>query len=360
MADLMRTASEDVELAIREIEMRAPDLDARREGTLLNGLAGVMALMKRDAQRLALTEIAKTFVAAAQGADLDTLALDHYEMERQAAAKAIGQVRLTRTSAGALSIPAGNVLVDVAGVKYLVTDSVATSASEVLINVEAPEAGLAGNRPADRVWFPDSAATWSDGQTGLRLRNPQPLVGGNEAETDQEFRQRIAARWQAQRRGTAAAIRYAAMLPEVRRASVSEQRIRPHLGGWVDLYVTDGSDGYNGLLGERVRRAVDSDARAAGIVVNVWGADVVNVPVGLKVVLRAGGSADAVGRARDAVIALLNSLAIGEGLTRSRISAAVFSADSSIADVAVLAPGGDLVASPRQLLRTTVESVTIQ
>jgi uncharacterized phage protein gp47/JayE len=128
----------------------------------------------------------------------------------------------------------------------------------------------------------------------------------------------------------------------------------------VDLYVTDGSNGFNGLLGDRVRRAVDADARAAGIVINVWGADVVNVPIGLRVTLRAGGQSDAPAKARDAVIALLDGLSIGEGLTRSRISAAVFSSDPSIADVAVLSPGGDLVASPRQLLRTNIESVTIQ
>jgi uncharacterized phage protein gp47/JayE len=356
---LLRPISEDVEIALREMELRAPDLAARRPGTLANALAGVMVLMKRDAQRAAIREVEKSFVARAEGSDLDRLVADHFQMTRHPASRALGLIRLSRTSVGTLSIPAGTELLDPTGARYLVTSSTSSAAASFELEIVAQVAGRVGNRAANLRWFPLTGASWAEGVTGLVMTNPEPLSGGNEAETDSDLRQRVAERWQSLRRGIPAAIRYAALIPEVRRAVVNEDRIRPHRGGWVDLYVTDGSDQFNTAVGRLVRASVDREARAAGVVVNVWGASIVTIGVTVGLKLRAGTGFDAVGRARDGILSLVNSLTVGEGLSRARIAAAVFGADRRILDVTVLEPAAELVAGRGEMIRTSADRVTI-
>jgi len=357
---LFNTAQQDTDLAIADIVARFPELDASRSGTLVNAIAGVVAIAKRDAQRFALREVAKTFFQTAEGTDLDDLADDHLQLSRLAASTAIGQVLVIRTApAPDATIPAGTILIDSTGAEFTVTADTPITTTAALAPVLAPAAGTSGNRTAFTVFSPKTAL--GADFPGVSLYNPEPIAGGNAAETDPEFRARIAQWWRALRRATTGAIEFVALsVDTIRRAVVDETHIRPENGGWVDLYVTDANDQYNTLLLDAVRAAVDRDARAAGVVVNVHGAEVVTVPIRVALTQRAGGPAAAASRAATAILDFVNRLPIGAQLNRSRIAAVAVSADSSLLNAQVLAPAADLVTTSRQVIRTSASQITIQ
>lgn len=360
--DLIRTLAEDQQLVLNDIQARSSDLDATRAGTMTNTVAGVGAMLSRDAKRAALREVAKTFVATAAGADLDTLALDHFSLTRHSATAAVGQLRFLRPTSAIATVPAGTILIDPAGAEYSVIVDTAISGTAGIVSVAAVATGAATNRPAGtRFGVKDSAGAWLSSFPGLVIVALEQLAGGNDVETDADFRVRIAAWWKSLRRGTAYALRFAALsVPGVRRATVSEEHMRPDRGGWVDLFVTDNSDGFSWVLGNQVRAAIDEDGRAAGVIVNVWGAEVVYVAVRIKLTARPGVQPEAVTRAAAAVVQYFTGLAIGEGLSRARIAAAALASDAGFLDAQVLSPRVDLVATPRQVLRARAQEVTIE
>lgn len=358
--ELPFTLTEAQELALQDMEQRVPDLAARRTGTLPNTIAGVGALLMTDAQRFALREVARTFVATAEGTDLDRLAFDHYSLTRHPSTGAVGQLRLLRTSTAVATVPVGAAFVDAAGGRYVATEATTVTGTVGLVPVRAEATGSATNRQAGTRFSAVAGFAWLNSWPGLSVVALEGLAGGNNVETDGEFRGRIGVWWQALRRGTAAAIQYAALsVPEVRRAVVSEERIRPAAGGWVDLYVTDGQDNFSWVVLNMVRQAVDGDGRAAGVVVNVFGADVVYQPVRVKMLARAGVGPDAVGRASAAIVQYVGSLAIGEGLSRARLAAAALSGDAGFVDAQVQVPAVDIAATASQLIRTRLEEVAI-
>ena len=358
--DLMRTFDEDVELAIQDITSRVPAFDARRTGTMVNTVAGIAATMKRDAQRFAIREVAKTFFMIAQGEDLDILANDHLDLKRHPATGAVGEVVLSRTTpVNFLVIPEGTVFVDGSGAEYVSFRRMDVIGQVARIPVRAVAAGPDTNRLPYQV-FRAADPTWLRGEI-VELFNEHPLAGGNTRETDEEFRRRCAAWWRSLRRGTASAIRYQALsVPEVRRATIDEERARPHRGGFVSLYVTDAQDGWNQIMMDAVRQSVDRDGRAAGILVNVLPGTVIYVRVRLRLTLRPGASDGVITRSADAVRATINALQIGEKLQLSRLVAAAIGVDSRyIADAQIAQPLTDLQPLHYQLLRCRPEDMTV-
>lgn len=357
---LLLTAEEDTRLAIADILARFPELDAQRSGTLVNTIAGVIALTKRDAQRHALRQVAKTFFQTARAQDLDTLANDHLQLQRAPATTAIGHILLVRPNATQdTTVSAGTTFLDPQGHLYTVTTDTPVTSHSARIPVHAAQPGPTGNRPANTVFtLQDNLTLPLDGSASY---NPEPIAGGNPSETDDQFRERIARWWRALRRATPQAIEYAALsVPTIRRAVVDETHARPERGGWVDLYVTDANDLFNSILLDDVRDAVDRDARAAGVLVNVHGAHVVHVTIRLKLTQKAGGPASAPARAANAVRNHVNTLPIGAPLHRAQIAAVATAADSSLLNAHVLQPIADLVPTNQQVLRTTADLVTIE
>jgi uncharacterized phage protein gp47/JayE len=347
----MRTYAEDVELVIQAILTRHPHLDARRTGTIINTLAGVIAGETRAAKRHALREIMRVFFSTARGADLDALAVDRRELERNPATGATGVLHLTRSvDGGAVVIPEGTVLTDPEGARYLSTAEFNWTGLAKDVEIEAELTGAETNRIAGLVWSA-GGADWTDGIEGLLITNPAALAGGNAEETDAEFRDRIAAWWQTLQRATVAALRYGALSVEgVRRATVDESHIAAEEGGYVDVFVSDGSDGFNATLGNQVKRELDN-WRAAGVVVNVWGADVVQQAIQVSFEQEAGGAADAVAKGAAAIRSYVNNLSIGASLRRSQVARAALNADGSLLSCAVNTPAADLVVDPGQVIR---------
>ncbi len=362
MADaLIRQASEDTELTAQAMLARSPRLSARKTGTTVNTIAGVGSTLKRDADRFALREIMRLFFQSARGADLDALALDRRQLSRHPATAATGSLLLTRTSSGTVTIPATAVFTDPDGGRYLSTSETVwgTSAGSVTVEIAAETAGADGNRTSGLLWSA-GGADWTAGIASLIATNPEDLAGGNDAESDEQFRDRIYAWWNVQQRATSQALRYAALLvPGVRRATVDDTHVAAEDGGWVDVYISDGSDQANTTLGNQVKRELDN-WKAAGVVVNVWGATVVYQGIQVSFVQAAGGPADAVARAVSAILTHVNNLAIGATLRRSQISRAGLSADASLLDCTVVSPAADVAPASGQVIRcreSEIESV---
>lgn len=356
---LLRPIEEDVLLAIDDIVSRNPEFDAERTGTLINTIAGVGTLMKRDAQRYAHREMQRTFVGLARGAHLDRLALDHFQLERKPASHAVGSINI-RLSLGSVNIDEGARVMDREGNEFTVLNGGAFSGEGQSVEVQAVNIGPEGNRPAFTNFHPVGIQGWSGSMASLEMWNSDPIAGGNPEENDDAFRRRIGTWWRSLRRATIGALEFVALsVPEVMRVTVSEERIRPNRGGLVDLFVTDGADTYNRIIGRKVRAAIDRDGRAAGVVVNVWGAEVINVPIRIRILQRAGGRPEASARVVRAVRRHVNDLGIGEALRRSRIIAAAIAADDSIIDVEVQRPVADQIPRRNQVIRTRAEEVTL-
>lgn len=359
MSELLdRTLQEDIALARQCILAREPRLDAVRTGTLVNTLATALALLLRDAKRHALREVAKLYFQTAAGEDLDALAIDRRQLARKTASAAVGRLSLTRSSIGAVTIPAGAVFTDPTGIRYLASAETIWTGPAASVSIAAEAAGQAGNRATGILWSA-GGATWSQGVTDLIISNQEPITGGNPAESDTEFLARIMLWWQVQQRATIEALRYASLLvPSVRRASVDESHITADQGGYVDLYISDGSDGYNATLGNLVKREIEA-WRAAGVVVNVWGATVVNQAIQVSFVQEAGGRPDAVAKGVAGILAYVNNLAIGSTLRRPQISRAGLAADPSLIDCAVILPAADIVPHPGQVIRCPVAQIEV-
>lgn len=358
--ELMRTMNEDVLLAVEDIESRAPEFDATRTGTVVNAVAGMITMATRDAQRFAIREVMKTFFTIAQGDDLDILARDHLSLERHAESSSLGEIVVNRVVVtNFLSVPEGALFVDVTGAQYIALRQVDVVGQVARIPVRAILTGTQTNRAENQKFFA-SDPSWQRGEV-LDLFNSQPLAGGNPAETDDEFRRRCAAWWRSLRRATASAIRYQALsVPEIRRATIDESNARPHRGGYVTLFVTDAQDSWNQLMLDLVKRSVDRDGRAAGILVNVLPGTVIYQPVRVRLTLRPGASDSLVARVAESIRTTVNALQIGEPLQVSRLVAAAIATDSRfIADALITQPLTDIQPLDYQLLRTRPEDVTI-
>lgn len=362
MTTLLRPINQDLQLIVADIQSRHPALDATRTGSLINTVAGVAVTVKRDAERLAIREFSKTFFATAQGADLDRLADDHLQLARNPASSSLGFVTVYRSSAsGANTIPGETILIDADGREYKVTEATLVTGTSSLLPVQAVAAGQTTNRPGQSRFFPKSTTdAWTANFPGLQLIAVQGMSGGNEAETDDEFRARISEFYVSARRATIPALRYIALtVPQVRRVVVDESRIRPERGGYVIVYVTDGSDQANQLMAREVQRVLDRSGKAAGVVVNVYPAAVVSIPVSVRMTQRAGGDPRAIQRALDAGLKFMSSLPIGADLYRDALAAAMLNADSSILSVNILQPLVNIIAAPGQLLRLPTEGITL-
>jgi uncharacterized phage protein gp47/JayE len=357
----LRPIEEDVALVEGAMLSRAPQVNARGEGTVVNAISGAIVMAKRDATREFAREAAKTFVATAAGADLDTLALDHFGIERLGATAAVGDLVANRTGGSAATIPAGAVFLDPFGSEWSVTATTSVVASSAVIPVRCLKAGTGTNRRPGIVFVPKEGSGWLELMGAASYINALPMAGGNEAEGDADFRARIGLWWQSLRRATVSAIRFVALsVPEVRRATISEEHARPERGGYIELFVSDSADTVNPTLLARVRSAVDLDGRAAGVMVNIYGAAVAMVPIRISLVQKAGTGAEVVGRAVEAILGYVNSLPIGEPLRRARIAAEALKADSAVLNCEVRQPQADLVAGRGQVIRTRIEDITIQ
>lgn len=320
-------------------------------GNMLDVAAGLSSALAEEVERLAVALHLKTFIQTAEGADLDALALDHFGLERQDGVAAVGLVDFTRLSAPSnLLIPSGTVLL--AGeIRFLTAaDALLTGLSLSGVEARAESLGETGNVEAGTITALGSGQSLP---SDLTVTNPAVFSGGLSAETDTAFRDRLLAFFPTIRRGTVLALETGAKsVAGVVEATVDESAFPP------TVYIADASGGANATLAATVKTELDN-WRAAGVPVNVVGATVVNQAITLSLTFRAGFNTSTVREAaRNAVVAYVNGLSIGQTLYRSKIAAAALSVNG-IDDATVTNPAGDVAPSASQVLRTSSSLVTI-
>jgi uncharacterized phage protein gp47/JayE len=198
----------------------------------------------------------------------------------------------------------------------------------------------------------------------LTAINPEPTAGGEDAEDDDTFRDRIRDFWRTARRGILAAIEFGALtVPGV----VSAQAIEALTNGnqparVVNLYIADSTGVASDALAQQVDVALD-EYRAAGIAVLISTSLPLLVDIQLRLSFRAGvDTLTITDNVRAAVVEFVNSLAVNGTLYAAQLYSVLqrYADDGLIPDEnTIVSPTGDLVPAVGQTLRTTLANVTV-
>jgi uncharacterized phage protein gp47/JayE len=321
-------------------------------GYMADVLTGLTAAIAEEAVRFSLELHRKTFFETAEGEDLDTLAEDHFGIERQGGEMAIGEVTFSRatTAAGNVLIPAGTRVSTPDGLLFATTEEILLTGLSLDAAIEALEVGEEGIVDAGTITvLVDKLLA----DSSIGVTNAERTAGGIKAETDSDFRARLRGYLATVRRGTVSALAFGAtQVAGVLQASVDETNFPP------TVYIADFAGSANSALIAAVQAELDN-WRPAGTQVNVVGATVVNQAIALTLTFAAGSdTAAARDQAIDAVVAAVNALGIGETLFRAQIIAAA-GAVAGVKNVVVSNPSGDVVPTASQLIRTTHATVNV-
>jgi uncharacterized phage protein gp47/JayE len=305
----------------------------------------------------------------ADGEDLDRYALDRYQLTRKGASAAVGSVEFTRTTttAGAGSVPIGTKLITLTGVEYITitTATFAAAATSAFADVRAVTAGKTTQVGSNAIRRIDQPALLWD--PSLAVNNADPTAGGEDAETDDVFRERIRDFFNTARRGTLDAIAFGARQVEGVESAQAVEALTLGISGSqparvVLLYVADSSGVASAALGNVVRNALD-EYRAAGIAVLVSTSVPQIVDIKLALNFRAGvDTALLSDNVRAAVVEFVNSLDVNGTLYRAQLFSVLqrFASDGLIpTETSIVEPVGDLIPDTGKTLRTTITNVTL-
>lgn len=344
-----------------EMVMRRPDLTVN-EGDISDMIAAAIAAVGDRLVGYQADLTRATFVDGARGAELTTLASDHWNIARIAAAKALGAATFTRTSTvGVATVPAGTVVAterDSLGqtVEYT-TDTLlslpALTASGT-VGITASVGGLAGNVQLGKVVRVPSTIP---GGFSWTVNNAGAIIGGAEEESDDELRERIRTFSTTLRRGTLSALEFGArQVAQVKQATAVEDS-----SGSVTVFVTDTNGASNAQMVSDVLDELEN-WRAAGALVTVTGGSLFQLnPISITLAVRAGVDTAAItADVKAAIVARIAKLKIGETCSRSIIQQAALNVDTdNIIGCTVVLPAADVVPSSSQIIRTDESFVTV-
>lgn len=355
------SAQELYDLGRAEAILRRPDLSVLPGDVSDMLLWGAVAMADR-AIGYAAERFRATYLDGARGGDLEELAEDHYGLTRTPAVKATGSVTITRASGtGAATYPVGTVVAtqrDALGeeVRFVTTQAAAwtsgTPNGAQTVTVAAANAGPAGNVAAGKVTRILDPAPASG---TFSVTNAAVMVGGAEAESDEDLRARCRAYLLTLRRGTLSALEYGALqVASVKKASAVEDAT-----GLVTVYVTDAAGNSSAEMTAAVTDELEQ-WRCAGSAVQVLGGAVLSIDVTLAITVRAGANSTQLAPlVVAAVTGRINRLRIGESLHPDYIQAAARAVDpDNILAVSVVAPVGVQDPADNQIIRAGTVTVS--
>lgn len=283
----------------------------------------------------------QSFPQTAQGIYLDYHAQTR-ALERRDAVKATGTMRFSVRTAPqeALSIPAGTVCLNAAGVRYETVQETALAAGETFVDApaQAVEAGAAGNTAADTVLFLSAPPAGI-----VSCSNSTAFAGGEDEEDDESLRERILDSYQRLPNGANAAFyETEAMLYPGVAAARAVGRARGI--GTVDVYVATTA----GVPEEALLREIQADLErkreiAVDVQVKAPATKAVDIAVGVQV-----GTGETLETAKKTVEAALRAY-----FTGARLGCAVPLSElyallnglHGIAGYRILLPADDVAAS---------------
>lgn len=341
---------------ITELQSQRPDLTDTHEGSTIDVIAGVTSLAVNEIQQIVLDQFAKTFFATANGPevtgstdDLETLAVDHFgdSFARPESVKATGTITFSRPSAapGNIVIPSGTIVKtapNASGVaqRFETTADVTITGTSINASVRALTAGTDGNVQANKVTLIETTLT----DTTITVNNSAAFTGGDDTETDAEYRETIRNLIETLRGATLAAIEAKAKtVAGVEKATgiefqqyVKEWNISSNTGvgsyfkiSRAKIYIADANGTASQTLINDVKTAIET-TRAAGVFVEVIGATPVSQDWELNITLNPSGPNYATLQSDaqmivDTMIKYIQDLAIGTDFIRATAEAYIMS-----------------------------------
>lgn len=296
------------------------------------------------------------FLDTSQGEWIDRR-LEDLGMERKTGAAANGEITIGRDSPSpiSVSISAGTVFQNETGeLLYTIQEDAILHIGDFSVDVtaQAADVGTAYNLPAGTVLKQTGIAL-----SGIEWAKIKIMGGGEDIESDDDYRNRVPDYFDSLGRGTESALIYAASSVKGV-VSVTLKENWPDKG-WFTMYIDDGSGVANDTLLQSVR-AVLEDYRAFTIHYVVDTAKLTDFSTELHITVREGYDADDVLKAvQAAIIDYVNNL---------KMAVPVYVADliylaraiEGVENVRILSPVEDVIPANDQILRTSADKVVVQ
>jgi hypothetical protein len=355
----------------RYVITRATRINPREvdvEGSDINLFIGAASYMANAVARQNIERINALLLDGAVKDDLDRYAFDRYQMIRKGASAALGTVEFTRASStgGAGSIALGTKLITLAGIEYVTTTTAnftafGSSAFAATANVRAAQAGKDFQVGANNIRRFDKPTLIFD--PTITVNNSEPTSGGEPAEHDDVFRERVRGFWLAARRGTVGAIEFGALLTlGVESANAIEVLDDNRPDRFVELFIADSSGVASQALAAQVNQTL-LEYRPAGIYVNINTSRPRIINVTFQPTFVAGVDTVGLGeQIRNALVQYVNSLRVNEPLLVNDLGAVFsrFRKDGLIpTQTSLIEPSGDLIPEPSTTLRTRPANVRV-
>jgi hypothetical protein len=353
----------------RYIITRAQRINPREvdvEGSDINLFVGAASFMAQAVARQNVERINALLLDGARDEDLDRYAFDRYQLPRKGASAALGTAvfRRNTSSGGGGSIDVGTKLITLAGIEYITytaADFTATQLSSTAF-VRAAQAGKEFQVGTNQIRRFDRPGDIFD--ASITVNNDEATAGGEPAETNDVFKERVRDFWTASRRGTLGAIEFGALLtPGVASANAIESLDSSgNPARFVELFVADSSGVASAALAASVEQSL-IEYRAAGIYVgiNTSRPQIVNIIV--QPTFNAGVATSSLSeQIRAAIVEYVNSLRVNEPLLINDIGAVLtrFRSDGLVPNQSTLVePTGDLIPQPGFTLRTRLSNVSV-
>lgn len=371
----------------REIQERARDAilttdgvrisasAADLEGSDVNLILAMIALGGEEVVNRAARALAGNFESTAQGRALDRVIFDRKGLTRIPATPAVGQIQLSRPTAGAGAgtvfgalpgnDPAPTRIQTNQGINYILTQPAIFGAADlgpITVTAQAELVGLDNQVDANQAWtFVDTIFDET-----IIATNPITMSGAANEETDDRFRGRALNFFPTVRRGTLGAVQFGLeSTPGIATASVVEV-IQPQnsLPACVlEAFILDALGQANQTLAARGQANLLNFRLAGGAVSVVPGTiqfidvEFADLEFDTNIVLDTSAAFEDV---RTAVIAAINNQRPGQSLLRSTIIAAARSVPGVlIEDSDLTEPVGTLNPATNSVtFRTTRERIT--
>lgn len=349
-----------------EVQARDPRLTDTNAGSALDAVGGGSSVLADEVIRIAVELFADQFFDTATGDALDALAQDRFggNITRKPAVAAVGELALLRGDyVGSIEYPAGTrARANVDGQEVVVaTDYTVTLLEgefQVLVPATAAVAGRDGNVDFGTVTeLIDIPAE----DPKASVINDYRFAGGRDAETDDQFRDRIRRFYNTVRRATVdALVQGAQTVGGVQFATVDETFIAPDDGGYVLLVVGDVDGSANDTLTALVEAEIEN-WRAAGVWVVVQAAEREEIAMSVRLTLRKNADQQTIQEdARAAILAYTDNLEPGEILRESNVICAALDVSEDVIDAVMTTPSGDQSPTlPYNALRVKDSDLTI-
>lgn len=308
-----------------EAQTRRPDL-IFGDGDVTLAQSHGSAAMADAVIRFAAQAFRETFIDGASGDALETLVDDHQNLQKVNATPAQGTTSFSRTSGGAAGpIPAGTQI----GTQFDADGNQIVYTTDVVINV-----GAGDNGP-----FPVLATAQDDGDETnaepgtvtqiidtlfdvFTVTNTAKMAGGNNAESDEDLRERSRDFFSTLRRGTLAALEFGArVVTSVRVAKAVENAVT----GTVDLRVSDSDGDSTAQMISDVEAEIEN-WRCASSTIVVTGGNKVLLDITATLTVRTGFNVKAFETViTQSITTRLKKLKVSESLELDTIKAAIIS-----------------------------------